>query len=266
MEEKKKSLDTDKNICIHYAAVSTKGDYREENQDNIYVMGFFRKLEQKDIGISGKTREMCQLYMICDGMGGEKNGEIASLMAVEYAAGCASKEMFEQYMDLLTQINTEICQYQEEKQLSMGTTFSAVWIRGRHIRSVNIGDSRIYRIRNNEITQISYDHTEFQMMLDAGIMKESDRHKSRISHSLIQFLGIPEEEMELEPYVVTDDIETGDRYLICSDGLQDGLTDEEIKGIILREPNNMNCCHLLIRETISKGSKDNVSVVLLTAV
>lgn len=256
----------EKNICIQYAAVSSKGNYRDENQDNFFVMGFIRSLEQQEIGISGRSREKNQLYMVCDGMGGEESGELASLMAVQRTAKSKSTRMFDQYMNLLLQMNEDICHYQKQRNVSMGTTVSAMWIRGKQCRFVNIGDSRIYRIRSGEIVQLSYDHTEFQMMLDAGILKETDRHKTRTSHNLIQFLGMPEEEMELEPYVVTDDIETGDRYLICSDGLQDGLSDEEIKEIVVREPDNLRCCHLLIKETIEKGSRDNISVILLSAV
>ena len=146
----------------------------------------------------------------------------------------------------------------------MGTTFAGLCLTPYKVLGINLGDSRVYRIRNNEIVQITKDHNEYQSMIDAGIIMD-ERTSRRAKHRLTQCLGIPEEKMVLEPYMkVLDAVVKNDIYLLCSDGLFGTLTDERIIKIIAESSSrNESVCEALVKGAEHFGSRDNITVLVV---
>ena len=261
-------------ITIRYGGASTAGSLRPGNEDNLFLQGVIRPLKETDFVREGISSGEDQLYAVCDGMGGEQAGEIASLMTALALRQCLGKNMFENYRRLIEEINRCVCVYQKERGISIGSTLSALIVRGSRFVAVNVGDSRIYRVGQDALERLSRDQTEFQMLLDAGVFKESDRAKSVGSHRLLQYLGMPKEERPIEPCVFGGEIRAGDRFLLCSDGLIEGLTEEQIFSVVAGDgrsgreggPASLSGrCGILLQKAMDGGSRDNVTAVLLEA-
>lgn len=247
------------------AAISDKGRVRAENQDNLYCNGVLRSNIDDNTTFTCKNKAVgCGLYAVADGMGGEADGAVASLMAVEDLGRlflpCRQDDLLHHVMSC----NDRVCRrIYENNGISMGTTFAGVSIDGNKANIINIGDSRIYMIRDGEISRLSVVHTMIQLLLDAGTItpEEAKEHPSR--HALSQNIGIPKSEMLIEPYSATIDISENDIFIICSDGLTDVLSDDEILSAV-------NCCNsvdeipgALFDKAIYLGTKDNVTVLAI---
>lgn len=209
------------------------GKLRRENQDRISV-----------IPVSDDT----MFFSVFDGMGGEQCGNIAAEIAVNRLTAEISKGE-RNLSTICLMINADICRYMKENNISsMGTTAAIIRIENEKITVCNIGDSRVYKISNSEIEQISIDH-----IMDAG--------RFRTRRVLTQHLGISPEEIVIEPYENTLCVAEGDIYLLCSDGLTDMVTDEIICNIILKNKIEQ-AGEKLLEKALSNGGKDNVSFII----
>jgi serine/threonine protein phosphatase PrpC len=145
----------------------------------------------------------------------------------------------------------------------MGTTLTALSIFDKNIELLHIGDSRCYRYRDNKLEQLSYDHTVMQELLDQGRLTPQEvfdhPQRSLLTQALMGDSG-------LDPILISFEIKKDDRYLLCSDGLTNVLSDYEISKII--EVNeDINIPQSLISEVRSKGAPDNITIIwsLVTA-
>lgn len=250
------------------AMISGIGLFREINQDNLYCNGIYREdIYSKELFRHTDYRKNTGLYAVADGMGGGVEGEVASLEAVRFLGrveGLTDPQQFEEY---LLECNNDICNYQKRKygknNRQMGTTFAGVSIYGETAVIANIGDSRIYQIRNGMLRQISRDHTTAQTLLDAGILtrEEAEKHSSR--HQLSQCLGIFSDEMVIQPFTAVICLEAGDGILLCSDGLAEGLDDQEIEAILRDCPEPETAVECLYQRAESNGTKDNITVLYI---
>lgn len=213
---------------IIYSSSTNKGR-RRENQDRIFI-----------------NEKGLPAFAVFDGMGGEQRGKTASSIACQ-----TFEEFFEKKKpsQICTLINQRICEYMKLNQIfRMGTTAAIVEFSDEFVYTCNIGDSRIYRIADNEIEQLSVDH-----VINTG------RFKTR--RVLAQYLGIPKNEIEIEPHIETHAVKPGDIYLVCSDGLTDMVTDETIKDIILKSKTE-NTAEKLVQTALTNGGRDNISVIV----
>jgi len=233
------------------------GKVRLNNEDNFY---FDSKILPPVNSGAAEMLSMRQLLMhpVCfavfDGMGGEKHGEQAAYIAAKTLAeqlrDCAAAPS-----ELLTAsceiANDRICVRSAECGGDrIGSTAAILYVHGDHLWLCNIGDSRIYRLRDDIFTQRSQDHTDALF----GARKQSPM--------LTQHLGIFPHEMLIEPYLAEEDISAGDRYLICSDGLTDMVADDEI-ALCLRECDCVkNCVDSLMKRALERGGRDNITVVV----
>ena len=212
------------------AAVSVAGKVRRQNQDNLFMGNETRPTDQRDYCRAWTSGEQTQIYSVCDGMGGEQAGEEASYRAVAALAEEASGHNAD-WSACVAQANESVCGLCRERGIRAGSTFSAVFFIGEECTAVNVGDSRIYYITKNKIRQVSLDHTRFRTMVGAGLARENDKRHGMAGSELTQYLGIEDEEMELEPYVeYLKDLQPGDRILLCSDGLYGSVEEGEIAG------------------------------------
>lgn len=247
-------------MIIEAACGCNIGRIRKNNEDNFYFCG--RMLPQDNNGLrtvyTQKVRlDEIPLFAVLDGMGGEEAGEAASYIAAQTADRLAAqlkkfliapRDFLEQ---LCTEMNRAVCR--ESAKLTfgrMGSTVAALLFFGDQPYVCNLGDSRVYRLRDNELLQLSVDHVE---AIPPGVGRKP---------RLMQHLGIFEDEMRLEPHVAKGTAEKGDIFLLCSDGLTDMLTSVEICTILKENRSVKRAAEKLIGLALEHGGKDNVTVII----
>jgi protein phosphatase len=232
-----------KNKKIIWSGLSHVGRVRTNNEDHFLVM----KLTQEGLYRLGKygvdqdeTAEY--IFAVCDGMGGANSGEFASKIVVEKLAAKLpayfqltkdkplTEEIANQLYALIIEINESINhlgKYYEECQ-GMGTTLTLVWLTGKMIHLVHVGDSRLYLLREGQkILQISEDHTYVNWLLLKGFIKPSQLSTHPQKNVLTQSLGSMSS--TLFPQIQSIEIQDNERILLCSDGLTDSLMDFRIE-------------------------------------
>jgi protein phosphatase len=203
------------------------------------------------------------LFAVADGMGGEANGEFASLAAVQALRSCCLEKGRTAVSRCFSRANAVICREIERTGQKMGSTLATLYIDNRKATVCNIGDSRVYLLRNNHLTQISTDHTQVQQMVDLGILTldEAKDHPNR--HVLTQHLGIHECDMIIQPTFSEElQLEAGDTFLLCSDGLTD-MVKENVIQVVLSTGIPEEQAQELVDEALRNGGKDNVTVLVV---
>lgn len=238
---------------IEYFCVSHKGNLRSTNQDNFYCLNEYMSSDNNgsDGVINGVARSInSPIFAVFDGMGGEECGEVAAYIAAKKLSECKFEDT--SHLELLQYCkiaNDEICIYTADNSLvSMGTTAAILMFAQKSILLCNIGDSKIFRFTDGVLQQISYDHVSISAF--------------GTKPPLTQNLGIKEDELIISPYTATGEYHNNDIYLICSDGLTDMVSNEDI-GNILNSSQKENSADLLLQKALENGGKDNITLILL---
>ncbi len=234
-------------LVLRYAARSDRGLVRSNNEDSVYAGA--------------------RLLALADGMGGHAAGEVASQLVI---AALAHLDDDEPGGDLLAKLDAAVragnsaiaAQVEAEPELEgMGTTLTAILFAGDRIGLVHIGDSRGYLLRDGELTQITKDDTFVQTLVDEGRITREEAH-SHPQRSLIMRALTGH---EVEPTLTMREARAGDRYLLCSDGLSDPVSDETILEA-LQIPDVAEAAYRLIELALRGGGPDNVTVVVADVV
>ena len=252
---------------ISCSALTVNGNVRDNNEDNYYVNGKIK--ESTDI-LTDRFSEDCErgqyLFGVCDGMGGEELGELASLLAVQTLADYQATDIRQTVADYIEKANRIICdEGSKNKSTGIGTTVVLLYIKDGIATTFNIGDSRAYLFRKNELTQLSEDHTQVQRLVKMGLLEKDAAKGHRDRNVLTQHLGIHPDEMIIEAHVSQKiAIEQNDIFLLCSDGLTDMISDEKISGILaVEEINTTALANELIRSALEGGGRDNATVIVV---
>lgn len=239
-------------LQVSYGCVSHPGRRRRTNQDNFICDGRWMGRDQTKSGafyLGTAALDRAVLFGVFDGMGGGEYGEQASLLAAGRAA-CTPMDRPPRKVleEICIQANREICSFAASRRLDTCGTTAAMLLFGQgQVTLCNLGDSKIFRVADHRLCQISQDH----------VMPAPFGHKP----PLLQYLGIPPEEMHLCPTYGAWPCCAGDRYLICSDGLTDMLSAEEI-GAVVRQPLEQALRNLL-QQALERGGRDNITMILL---
>lgn len=258
-----KGRDSGMILQLHAACGSNIGKIRSNNEDNFYFNG--RCLALNNQGTLGSTSNKFLLTNECcfgvfDGMGGVEYGEVASFLASEILKN--KMQELEKLVisprhflaDTCTSMNLSICQKSDMLSSGrMGTTAAILMFVPDEVYVCNLGDSRVYRLRENEFMQISRDHVE---------VFPPDM-KTKRKPRLTQYLGIYPDEMLIEPYIAKGDLQKEDIYLICSDGLTDMLTNLEIYNCLKSHISVRKAVDHLLSDALKKGGKDNITVIVV---
>ena len=244
---------------IEYAYTCHIGKIRNNNEDNFWCCG--DSLEAKNQGMSHiRSGYMKQseypLLAVFDGMGGESCGEMAAFLAAEACgehfktAKDGIRNDPEEFLnEICESMNQAICDYGRTNKInSMGTTAALLAFAEDAVYSCNLGDSRIYKSDREKFYQISQDH-----VLGRSLFGKAP---------LTQYLGMEEENLQLEPSISRQEIKIGDRFLLCSDGITDMLSDGEIADILSRDIPVAKTVEILVDRALKKGGRDNITVVL----
>lgn len=246
------------------------GKKRKNNEDNFYFDGTY--MDSDNTGMSEiLTQEVLMeegkagiyhYYAVFDGMGGGDYGEFASNIAAETAKVFLENNQNVNSCDITPSLQN-MCQMMNKNVFETGTNLGAVQM-GSTVVSLffysgqvwvcNLGDSRCYRLREYEMEQISVDHTDEADMKAFGI--------SGRKPYLTQYLGVNPEEMCIEPYVKSYVLKKGDRFLLCSDGLTDMVSEQEICDILSEYEDLEVCTEELIKAALDGGGKDNITVMV----
>jgi protein phosphatase len=238
---------------------------------------------RSDTGMVREHNEDCFLIMpengfalLADGMGGHLAGEVASAMAVDRVAqhlmnslgngkprgGNQAVPDSALLTDAIKAANRAIHEssIHRPEQAGMGTTIVAVTFRNNHLTVAHVGDSRLYRYRNGQLSQVTEDHSMVQELLRRGLITPEEARTSANKNLVTRALGVdPIVEVEVREQPVED----GDLYLLCSDGLNDVLTDEEIAAALAASDDLDTVTRNLVSEVNARGGPDNVSIVLV---
>ena len=247
------------------AAVRTHvGRVRSNNEDNFYLCGRYRaNVRQKEAAGCCTCAGDCFLAAVADGMGGEEQGELASLLAVKALKPCSFEKVRQNAQACIRQANAQICAEMEKNGgRRMGSTLAALYIDNGKALCCNIGDSRVYLYRDGQLRLLSTDHNKAARMVELGVLnpEQAARHRSR--HELTQHLGIFEKEMVLEPAFSQEmELMDGDVFLLCSDGLTDMVSEEKIAARLADGGSAEEQTKDLIQMALTAGGRDNVTVL-----
>ena len=251
------------------SAVSDVGFVRQSNEDSFYADGLGIKPEDNCLlskKVGGHER---YIFAVCDGMGGEAYGEVASQIAVTSlnkrsdVIRCVSLERLQSSVnDYADAANAAICRMADQKKCGRsGSTLALVCIDNGMVYSFNLGDSRVYYFKGGNITRLSQDHTLAAQKMREGGLTEEIRNSSD-AHKLITFLGVDDDGVGLTVYA-SEPVELADgKVLICSDGLTDMCTDAEIAKVLSED--HVNYSEALAEKALGKGGWDNVTCIVIS--
>ncbi|MBA3722018.1 MAG: Stp1/IreP family PP2C-type Ser/Thr phosphatase [Parachlamydiaceae bacterium] len=212
-----------------------------------------------------------QFFVLADGMGGHQAGEIASRQAVDNLCRLF-KEKFNNpdislnharqlIEDAIREVNRIVFKmgYQQEKLHGMGTTLCCIYLHKDGLVYGHVGDSRIYRLRNHTLKQLTHDHSLVRELIELGQIKEEQAGEFLYKNIITKAIGT---EPEVKPSVKIDELLVGDVILMCTDGLTDLLNFQEIQMILQQKPDK-EMASSLVKFAKMKGGFDNITVVVV---
>jgi len=225
------------------------GRRRENNQDQLLVD------EQRDV------------YAIADGMGGHAAGEVASSIAIQALAETANDgaddEVNQFLVNAFQEGNRRICEsvLARGEWRGMGTTIVALVRRDDRVIIGHVGDSRSYVLRDGSLMQLTDDHSWVAEQVRMGLLTNEEAHKHPMRNIVTRAMG---NRLELEVDVSEQSIQPGDVFLLCSDGLNSMLGDDQISEILSRHQDDpVQACRALIDAANESGGDDNITVIVL---
>jgi len=244
---------------MRFCGITDIGLKRENNEDFIFV-------PQDDQGI--------KLFVLADGMGGANAGELASSTAVKVVKDYIksnfikierTKEELEKLVgDSVKEANRKVIELANTRPEynGMGTTLIVVLIYRGRMYIGHVGDSRVYRLRQNVLRQITKDHSYVQALVKEGTISQEEAKNHPQKNVLLRVVG---GEDNINPDVITKGFVKGDIILVCSDGLTNMVDDKYIFEIIMKNIYDVNvACKKLIEKANHNGGMDNVSAILIS--
>ena len=239
---------------------SITGEARRENEDNYCFFSQIRQPEQQDTGVityspeSGQQRDG-QWVGVFDGIGGLPDGEIASLIAASVLAEEAENwtpekeaEYEDQLRQMVSQLNHSIIDWRKAHKVNqIGTTMAAMKLGRSAIYGMNSGDSRIYRMRDGKLEQLTEDHVFY--------------YPGHLRPMLVGYLGTEQEEETARADIYQWDYCPGDKYLICTDGVSGVVREKEVEEIM--EQPVEEAIEALMAAVCRMGARDNATAIIL---
>ena len=236
--------------------LSDVGHCRETNEDNYFF----------DIALGA--------YTVADGMGGHAAGEVASRLAVEAleetfrgngGLGESVRGASERLQAAVTEANRRICDsiVAHAEQRGMGTTVVMLLVVGDHAVVGHVGDSRAYRLRGDRLERLTNDHSWVSEQVKAGLLTDDDAQRHPMRNIVTRALG---SRVEVSAEVAEMEVLAGDVFLLCSDGLNAMLSDDEIRQNLADHREDPEAaCRALVEAANARGGEDNTTVIVLTA-
>lgn len=232
----------------HSAAASHVGKVRSSNQDAGYAGTY--------------------LSVVADGMGGHAGGDVASHLVIRHLlqldkefsdVAAAQQELLAALLQANDMLSDVV--YEHPELAGLGTTVSAMLRVGRQIVIAHIGDSRIYLLREGNLSQVTVDHTFVQRLIDSGRITEEEAHDHPRRSVLMRVLGDVDGSPEIDTVVL--DVAEGDRWMLCSDGLTGVVYADRLKPFLVEAETADDAADTLVQASLTGGAPDNVTVVVV---
>lgn len=249
-------------MMYEYAAISDIGPQYEINDDRILIGDTIINSGE----YSGKTCDEVILLAIADGVGGLQMGYAAAEETLKVLSSINHPDVDRmQIRNIVEVVNKSVLQKQRELNLLNGlrTTLAAIYLDAKSSYVFNAGDSRVYRFRNESIELLSKDHSVVQNLLDTGEITEEQAYSHPKRNVITKCIG-DEERVNARIIDFSDDVKSGDIFLLCSDGISDCMRNDEMKEILMRDNTTLlEKCRSFIHKAIENGSTDNISICLM---
>ena len=206
------------------------------------------------------------VWAVADGMGGHVHGDWASRTLAGALANAPLADGFEDaaraVADGIHHGNRLIWREAQRRGQQMGSTVVALLVRDGRFAVLWVGDSRAYLLRAGQLHQLTRDHTQVQELFDRGLLSAEEVRTHPRGHVLARAVGVGE---RLQVDVVVDEVESGDLFLLCSDGLTGPVTDAEIAALLGEDAARQVVVDRLLALALERGAPDNVTAVLVSA-
>jgi len=266
---------------IDIFGLSHPGKVRAANQDSFLVASLHKAIQFHQTNLPGEflppaisdTRGF--IFLVADGVGGGPSGERASGTALREIASYLTHAMdlythvepeleaaFLAELKRSVEVSHEVLRAEgerDEDQRGMATTLTMVTILWPRAYLIQVGDSRCYMLRDGELRLLTKDQTMAQAMVDAGVLTPEDAERSRLKNVLYSAVG----GRSAAPAVsVVEDLQWSDIMLICTDGLNKHVSDDEIREQLVAQQSSEQTCQTLLQLTLDRGASDNVTIVV----
>ena len=237
-----------RSLLLSWSGVTDQGRRRETNQD-AFLADY-------------------PLFIVADGMGGHAGGEIASSSTVArlqavVSAGDVTRSTIENALELAV---GDIADHPDTTDEGTGTTLTGVYFDGGHGGeephwiALNIGDSRVYLLRDDRLVQVTTDHSVVQELISAGKLSPEEAEGHPYSNVITRAVGASE---LMAPDYVSIDVRSGDRFVICSDGLTKELTDYGIQHFLREHRDPGDAVDAMLAAALENGGRDNVTLIVV---
>jgi serine/threonine protein phosphatase PrpC len=275
-----KLVDTHTPLTVHSFGMTDKGKLRESNEDQFLIAVLLKALQIERTSLPQpklqRSTDRSHLFIVADGMGGHAGGEQASALAIDsvetfiletfmWFAQCKDREqdrVLADFKSALGQANARVLaeSAQQPALRGMGTTLTLAYSLNDELFVAHVGDSRCYLCRQGVLYRLTHDHTLVEEMVQAGALKPEEVAKHRLRHVITNTVGGTTAAIKVEVHKVQ--LESGDRLLLCSDGLTEMLPEQEIKLIVQTEAEPELACRRLVTRANEAGGKDNITVIV----
>ena len=252
-------------LSIDVGAATDTGVTRQSNEDSLLVLDLSQDAALTDRPLA--------LFVVADGMGGYEGGEIASALAAKVMSesvssslsdlgdirGVDSERVSTLLVDAVLTAGDKVFKEGQVKRNGMGTTLVAAMVVESKAYVVNVGDSRAYLLRGDQLTQITTDHSLVASLVSAGLITADEVYTHPQRNVITRCLG-SDAKVAVDNFSV--DLKAEDVLILCSDGLWDMVRDGQIKDVLLKAPDTKTACHELVSLANRNGGEDNISVIV----
>lgn len=256
---------------VNAAVVCHKGCVRGNNEDNFFFNGDYMLLSDMNEGavIAHTFTNQHQLFCVFDGMGGGDWGERASSIAAQAMqsvyAGMSKGDISRALQQFALKANALILADRKSQHVDIqGTTMATLALQKDRYTVANVGDSRVYLLRAHQLEQLTMDHSLVGQAVRDGRLTAEQARKSSNNNVITQYLGMPTENLpDRLDYQIAGKLQPGDRFMLCSDGLSDLLSDSYMEEQLSTIASPLNCAKQLVLDALEMGGKDNVTCIVL---
>jgi protein phosphatase len=268
------------NVNVDCFGATHVGQQRETNQDQFLIADLNKHMRVYSSSVNFEPphlfgEPMGKLMLVADGMGGTTAGDVASALAIKSTANFLLNSMhwlhnpkqpeIQQFIEDLksaAKFSHQIVHQNAERtpeRRGMGTTLTVAYLLWPMLYVLHVGDSRCYIWHRDELKLITHDQTLAQLLYDRGDLDDAEYEQSPFQHVLLNAIGI---EDEVDAVVYRHRLTTGDRLLLCTDGVNAYLDDKEIGQVLSSDRNSEQICQQIIDLANERGGRDNITTVV----
>jgi len=267
-------------LYVRTFGLTDPGEARETNEDQFLIAQLVKALQVEQTSFPQPkvqhSSDRCRLFVVADGMSGHAGGAKASALAIDSVEtfmletfkwffelkGNEEDKVLAEFHNALAHANARVLAEaaQHPKLRKMGTTLTLAYSLNDELFVAHVGDSRCYLFRNRVLYRLTSDHTLVQDLIRLGGLQPEDAARHHWRHVITNAVGCGSPEVKVEVHKVH--LESGDKVLLCSDGLTTMLSEQEIARVLEKGVDPADSCRQLVARANEEGGKDNITVVL----